>query len=71
MHTSSPATVLSKKQAKKEEEKLTRELQLIIHERNELRDGLMYVIEGAINKRYASLQILWCLSGINNVMLIF
>ncbi|XP_052028773.1 disks large homolog 5-like [Apodemus sylvaticus] len=51
IHTSSPKTVLSKKQAKKEEEMLTRELQLITQERNELRDRLMYVTEGAMNKR--------------------
>ncbi|XP_052028766.1 disks large homolog 5-like [Apodemus sylvaticus] len=49
--TSSPATVLSKKQAKKEEERLTRELQLVTQERNELRDRLIYVTEGAMNKR--------------------
>ncbi|XP_052028765.1 disks large homolog 5-like [Apodemus sylvaticus] len=49
--TSSPVTLLSKKQAKEEEERLTRELQLITQERNELRDPLIYVIEGAMNKR--------------------
>ncbi|XP_052028780.1 disks large homolog 5-like [Apodemus sylvaticus] len=48
---SSPATVLSKKQAKEEEERLTRELQLVTQERNELRDRLIYVTEGAMNKR--------------------
>ncbi|XP_052028764.1 uncharacterized protein LOC127677813 [Apodemus sylvaticus] len=49
--TSSPATLLSKKQAKEEEERLTRELQLITQERNDLRDRLIYVTEGAMNKR--------------------
>ncbi|XP_052028745.1 disks large homolog 5-like [Apodemus sylvaticus] len=49
--TSSPATVPSKKQAKEEEERLTRELQLVTQERNELRDHLIYVTEGAMNKR--------------------
>ncbi|XP_052028757.1 disks large homolog 5-like [Apodemus sylvaticus] len=49
--TSSPATVLSKKQAKEEEKRLTRELQLVTQERNELRDRLIYVTEGAMNKR--------------------
>ncbi|XP_052028760.1 disks large homolog 5-like [Apodemus sylvaticus] len=49
--TSSPATVLSKKQAKEEEERLTRELQLVTQERSELRDRLIYVTEGAMNKR--------------------
>ncbi|GAB1289375.1 Predicted gene, 21083 [Apodemus speciosus] len=48
---SSPATVLSKKQAKKEEERLTRELQLVTKERNELRERFIYVTEGARNKR--------------------
>ncbi|GAB1303312.1 Predicted gene, 21083 [Apodemus speciosus] len=48
---SSPATVLSKKQAKKEEERLTRELQLVAQERNELRERLIYVTEGAMKKR--------------------
>ncbi|XP_052028341.1 disks large homolog 5-like [Apodemus sylvaticus] len=49
--TSSPVTVLSKNQAKEEEERLTRELQLVTQERNELRDRLIYVTEGAMNKR--------------------
>ena len=61
---SSPATVLSKKQAEKEEERLTRELQLVTQERNELRDRLIYVTEGAMNKRFALLQMLWfCLES--------
>ena len=71
MHTSSHATILSKKQAKKEEERLTRELQLVTQERNELRDHLIYVTEGVMTKRCALFQMLWCLTGINNVMLIF
>ncbi|XP_052028345.1 disks large homolog 5-like [Apodemus sylvaticus] len=49
--TSSPVTVLSKKQAKEEEERLTRELHLVTQERNKLRDRLIYVTEGAMNKR--------------------
>ncbi|XP_034375334.1 disks large homolog 5-like [Arvicanthis niloticus] len=49
--TSSPATVLSKKQAKKEEKRLTKELELCTQERNELRDRLIYVTEGSMNKR--------------------
>ncbi|GAB1303328.1 hypothetical protein APTSU1_001856900 [Apodemus speciosus] len=48
---SSPATVLSKKQAMKEEERLTRELQLVTQERSELRERLIYVTEGAMKKR--------------------
>ncbi|XP_034375349.1 disks large homolog 5-like [Arvicanthis niloticus] len=49
--TSSPATVLSKEQATKEEERLTKELELSTQERNELRDRLIYVTEGSMNKR--------------------
>ncbi|XP_052028763.1 disks large homolog 5-like [Apodemus sylvaticus] len=49
--TSSPETVLSKKQAKKEEEKLTTELQLITQERNEVNDRLISITEGVMNKR--------------------
>ncbi|XP_052028774.1 disks large homolog 5-like [Apodemus sylvaticus] len=49
--TSSPETVLSKKKAKKEEEKLTTELQLITQERNEVNDRLISMTEGAMNKR--------------------
>ncbi|XP_052028772.1 disks large homolog 5-like [Apodemus sylvaticus] len=54
--TSSSETVLSKKQAKKEEEKLTTELQLITQERNEVNDRLISITEEAMNKRYALLQ---------------
>lgn len=53
--TSSPATVLSKKQAKKEEKRLKKELELSHQERNELRDRLIYVTEGCMNKRYSLL----------------
>lgn len=56
--TSSPATDLSKKQAKREEEKLIREIQLITQETNELRERLIYIMEGSMNKRYALLQTL-------------
>lgn len=58
--TSSPGTVLSQKQFKKEEESLTTELQLITQERNELRDRLIYATEGCMNKRYSLLQTLQC-----------
>ena len=51
--TSFPATILSKKQAKKEEEKLTTELQLITLKRNEVIDQLIAITEEAKNKRYA------------------
>jgi hypothetical protein len=53
--TSSPATVLSKRQAKNEEERLTTELQLITQKRNEPRDRLLYVTDRSMNKRYAFL----------------
>ena len=69
--TSSPETVLSKKQAKKEEEKLTTELQLITQERNEVNDHLISITEGAMNKRYALFQMLWCSSGVDNVTHVF
>ncbi|XP_028611557.1 disks large homolog 5-like [Grammomys surdaster] len=49
--SSCPATVLSKKEAKKEEKRLTKELELSTQERNELRDRLIYVTEGSMNKR--------------------
>ncbi|EDL03237.1 mCG6384 [Mus musculus] len=49
--TSSPATVLSKRQAKNEEERLTTELQLITQKRNEPRDRLLYVTDRSMNKR--------------------
>ncbi|XP_028617189.1 disks large homolog 5-like [Grammomys surdaster] len=49
--SSSPTTVLSKKHAKKEEKRLTKELELSTQERNELRDRLIYVTEGSMNKR--------------------
>ncbi|GAB1289376.1 Spermatogenesis-associated glutamate (E)-rich protein 4C [Apodemus speciosus] len=48
--TSSPENALSKKQAKKEEEKLTTELQLITQERNGVNDRLISMTEGAMNK---------------------
>ena len=64
---SSPENVLSKKQARKEEEKLTTELQLITQERNEVNDRLISITEEAMNKRYALLQTQWCRSGVSNV----
>lgn len=68
--TSSPGTVLSKKQLEKEEESLTTELQLLTQERNELRDRLIYATEGHMNKRYALLETLHCYSGVCNVTII-
>ncbi|XP_052028348.1 disks large homolog 5-like [Apodemus sylvaticus] len=49
--TSYPETVLSKKQAKKEEEKLTTELQLVTQEKNDVNDRLISITEGAMKKR--------------------
>lgn len=51
--TSTPATVLSQKQYKKEEERIIRELQFVSKYRNELRDCLLYVMEGSMKKRSA------------------
>uniref|UniRef100_A0A8C6HP97 Disks large homolog 5 N-terminal domain-containing protein n=1 Tax=Mus spicilegus TaxID=10103 RepID=A0A8C6HP97_MUSSI len=48
---SSSDPVLSKKQFKKEEEKLTTEVQLITQKRNEQRDHLISLTEGSMNKR--------------------
>ncbi|XP_063134664.1 uncharacterized protein LOC134483306 [Rattus norvegicus] len=49
--TSSPGTALSKKQAKKEKERLNKELQLITEERNDLRDRLRFLTERSMNNR--------------------
>lgn len=68
--TSSPVPVISKKQFEKEEKKLIKEIQLSTEETNELRDRLIYVTEGSMNKRYALLQNLWCQSGVCNASLI-
>ncbi|XP_006503580.1 spermatogenesis associated glutamate (E)-rich protein-like isoform X1 [Mus musculus] len=48
--TSSPVPVISKKQFEKEEKKLIKEIQLTMEETNELRDRLIYVTEGSMNK---------------------
>ncbi|XP_006503662.1 spermatogenesis associated glutamate (E)-rich protein 4-like isoform X2 [Mus musculus] len=48
--TSSPVPVISKKQFEKEEKKLIKEIQLTTEETNELRDRLIYVTEGSMNK---------------------
>lgn len=68
--TSSPVPVISKKQFEKEEKKLIKEIQLTTEETNELRDRLIYVTEGSMNKRYTLLQILWCQSVVCNASLI-
>ena len=68
--TSSPVPVISKKQFEKEEKKLIKEIQLTTEETNELRDRLIYVTEGSMNKRYTLLQNLWCQSGVCNASLI-
>nr|XP_038954025.1 uncharacterized protein RGD1562660 [Rattus norvegicus] len=49
--TSSPETAISKKQAKKEKERLIKELQLITEERNDLRDRLRFLTERSMNNR--------------------
>ncbi|KAM7330758.1 hypothetical protein ACRRTK_009947 [Alexandromys fortis] len=43
--------LLSKKQVKKEEERLTTELQLMTRERNDLKDQLMVLTEGTVDNR--------------------
>ena len=68
--TSSPVPVISKKKFEKEEKKLIKEIQLTTKETNELRDRLIYVTEGSMNKRYTLLQNLWCQSGVCNASLI-
>lgn len=56
--TSSPGADLIKNQAKKEKERLIKELQLITEERNDLRDRLRFLTERSMNNRYESLQML-------------
>lgn len=51
--------LLSKKQIKKEEERLTTELQLMTRERNDLKDQLMILTEGAVDNRYPLFQTSW------------
>ena len=69
-HTSSTAPDLSKKEFKKEKERLTTELHLLIQLRNEQRDHLIDFKESSNYNRYALLQTLWCQSGVFNVSLI-
>lgn len=54
--TSSPETALSEKQAKKEKERLIKELQLITEERNDLRDRLRFLTERSMKNKYELLQ---------------
>ncbi|XP_028639073.1 disks large homolog 5-like, partial [Grammomys surdaster] len=49
--TSSPESVLIKKVAMEEEERLTEELQFITQNTNGARDRLIFLTEGSINKR--------------------
>jgi len=56
--TSSPETAPSENQAKKEKERLIKELQLITKERNDLRDRLRFLTERSMKNRYESLQML-------------
>uniref|UniRef100_A0ABK0LLE1 Disks large homolog 5 N-terminal domain-containing protein n=2 Tax=Rattus norvegicus TaxID=10116 RepID=A0ABK0LLE1_RAT len=49
--TSSPGTELRENQAKKEKERLIKELQLITEERNDLRDRLRFLTERSKNNR--------------------
>ncbi|XP_063134890.1 uncharacterized protein LOC134483581 isoform X2 [Rattus norvegicus] len=56
--TSSPGTALSEKQAKKEKERLIKELQLITKERNDLRDRLRFLTERSMKNRNLLSQLL-------------
>lgn len=47
---------MSKEQFEKEENELIKEIQLTTQETNELRDRLIYVTEGSMNKRYTLLH---------------
>ncbi|CAH7125309.1 Gm6460 [Phodopus roborovskii] len=51
MEPSSYPTVLTKKQVRKEMERLTTELQLVTSQRNELRRRLLFITEGAVDNR--------------------
>ena len=51
--------LLSKKQVKKEEERLTTELQLMTRERNDLKDQLKILTEGTVDNRYPLFQTSW------------
>ena len=59
METASSPMLLSKKQMKREEERLTTELQLMSKERNDLKDRLMILTEGAVDNRYSLIQTSW------------
>ncbi|XP_040611095.1 disks large homolog 5-like [Mesocricetus auratus] len=48
---SSQPTLLTKKQVKKEIERMTTELQLMTNQRNELRDRLLFISEGTVDNR--------------------
>ncbi|XP_040597173.1 disks large homolog 5-like [Mesocricetus auratus] len=51
LETSSQPTLLTKKQVKKEIERMTTELQLMTNQRNELRDRLLFISEGTVDNR--------------------
>ena len=59
METASHPMPLSKKQMKKEEERLITELQLMTKERNDWKDQLMIRTEGAMDNRYPFFQPSW------------
>ncbi|CAH7472049.1 Gm7361 [Phodopus roborovskii] len=50
METSTHPSLLTKKQVKKEMERLNRELQLMTNHRNDLRDRLLFITEGNVEK---------------------
>ncbi|XP_052588298.1 disks large homolog 5-like [Peromyscus californicus insignis] len=56
MEPSSHPTLLTKKEVRKEMERLTTELKLMTSQRNELRDHLIFVTEGTMDNRYPLFQ---------------
>ena len=57
--TASNPMFLDKKQIKKEEERLTTELQLMTRERNDLKERLMILTEGTVDNRCLLFQTSW------------
>ena len=54
----------TQKQMQKEMERLTRELQLMTSQRNELRDHVIFITEGKVDDRYPLFQTSWTVSNV-------
>ena len=54
----------TQKQMQKEMERLTRELQLMTRQRNELRDHVIFITEGKVDNRYPLFQTSWTVSNV-------